>query len=141
MTAVKTHEFSVHLLKKKIASIVANRHKGNRTILQEKINDLTCQCIFAFSCWTMESNTRTEKKVLVEDQVSNVCLRMLNFLILDGEDRIDNNLKTLYEQCSVHMEKNIFNNVCFYANCHFFSKHIITQVYLSVYLGNGLSVL
>ena len=105
MTTVKTHEFSVHLLKKKIASIVANRHKGNRTILQEKINDLTCQCIFAFSCWTMESNTRTEKKVLVEDQVSNVCLRMLNFLILDGEDRIDNNLKTLYEQSMNYIEK------------------------------------
>ena len=53
----------------------------------------------------MESNTRTEKKVLIEDQVSNVCLRMLNFLILDGEDRIDNNLKTLYEQSMNYIEK------------------------------------
>ena len=84
---------------------MANRHKGNRTLLKEKINDLACKCIYAFSCWTMESNTRTEKKVLIEDQVSNVCLRLLNVLILDGKERVDLNLNTLYQESMRHIEK------------------------------------
>ena len=84
---------------------MANRHKGNRTLLKKKINDLTCKCIYAFSCWTMESNTRTEKKVLIEDQVSNACLMFLNYLMLDGEDRIDGNLNNMYEQSMTRTEK------------------------------------
>ena len=92
------------LLKKKIAKIVANQHKGNTTMLQEKIDDLRCKCIFAMSCWSMQSNTRTEQKVLIEDQVSNVCLMMLNFLMLDGQERIDGNLNTLYEKSMENTE-------------------------------------
>ena len=102
---VQSNEFSFHLLKKKIARILANQHKGNEKMLQEKINDLRCKCIFAMSCWSLQPNTGTEQKVLIEDQVSNVCLMLLNFLMLDGQERIDGNLNTLYEKSMKNTEQ------------------------------------
>ena len=47
----------------------------------------------------------TEKKVLMIDQVSQVCLTLLNFLIVDGEENMDRNLNTLYEQSMKYTDK------------------------------------
>ena len=102
---VNTHEFSFHLLKKKIANILANQKEVNKTLFQENINDLKCKCIFAVTCWTMESKTRVKETVLMEDKVSNMCLMLLNFLILDGEENMERNLNTLYEQSLKYTDK------------------------------------
>ena len=46
----------------------------------------------------METRTRTKYIVLMDDRLSNVCLMMLNFLMLDGEEKIGHNLNTLFLQ-------------------------------------------
>ena len=129
---VETHEFKMHLLKKKIATTLASKHPGNRTLLQEKINSLKCKCIYTYSCeenaYFNDKNGRvTKEQILKENEVSNICLMLLNFLMLDGEETMDSNIDTLYQQSIEHMDKTrvadeIMTDVIFPVYEQFFAK-------------------
>ena len=107
---VETHEFKIHLLKNKIATTLASKHPGNITLLQEKINSLKCKCIYTYSCeenayFNSKKGTVSKDQILKENEVSNVCLMLLNFLMLDGEETMDSNIDTLYQQSIEHTDK------------------------------------
>ena len=103
---IPTNELGFHILKEKIATILVTRHKEKKMLDEKTTDALKCKCIYAYTCWTMEVKVKSEETTLLEDRVSNVCLMMLNFLIVDGEENVQMNLNRLFDQAIKYTDRN-----------------------------------
>ena len=104
ITKVSNGKVKVQSLKMKIADILAN-HYQNLTKPGDICMNLECKCIA--SSTELENyhmlggetkGIKNHERVKLENDVSNVCLKILRFLMLDGPSNTEKNLDLLYSE-------------------------------------------
>ena len=107
ITMDNTNDFGVRALKMNIARVLASQYI-DPDISSNLFKALKCKCVTFIDCNTMESMSRSYKvdeTKLTDNDVSNVCLIMIRFLMLDGPMNRDSNLKILAEEATKYVEK------------------------------------
>ena len=110
ISKANTNDFELRTLKSAIANILKNHNVkdlGNSRLCQS----LSCKCIAMEADFDILSanNKRTFSNSAEEKQkendVSNTCLTVIKFLMLDGKNRIDRNLVSLFEESQKLLNK------------------------------------
>ena len=103
---VSSNEFEISNLKKKIAKTLKD-HDNEADFGGRLCRDLRCKCIASKSDFEyLFSHSDADKNKVVEgdfrkqleNDVSNICITLLNFLMLDEEINMEKNLGLLFEQ-------------------------------------------
>ena len=109
MTKINTKDFELSPLKLKIAKIL-EYHDIEVSVDSKLCRTLNCKCIATQNDFThSHSNTidtiHQENERRKENDVSNACLTLLRFLLLDGRDSISSNLELLYKESQKFLDK------------------------------------
>ena len=100
---VDSNEFDVFKLKKDIAEIL-KKDDNKIAIAKDKkhCQTLDCRCIVGPADFNYRTHPST---IYLENDVSNICLKILDFLILDGESNINSHIDILFEQSMIFLDK------------------------------------
>ena len=109
ITKVNTNDFELSPIKAKIAEILES-HNYELSVESKFCRSLKCKCItsqndFAHSHSNTVHKLQSEKEKKIENDVSNVCLTVLRYLILDEQDNISSNLHELYKESVKFLDK------------------------------------
>ena len=109
---VASNEFDVLKLKKEIKDVL--KKDENKTAKGSRLcRTLGCRCIATQSDFDYLQDASNPYKGIpkdfmskyLENDVSNICLQLLNVLILDGDNKTDKNLDNLFEQSMNFLDK------------------------------------
>ena len=90
------NEFDVFKLKKEISDVLRkDAKKVSIARGSSRCKSLGCRCIVPISNYNYLPHPSIK---YLENDVSNICLKLLNFLMLDGDSNINGNLDLLIEQ-------------------------------------------
>ena len=104
-----TSEFQLSPLKSRIAKVLKNYDA--RVLIDTKLcRSLKCKCIatqddISYSQSNTIDTIQSEKDKQIDNDVSNACLALVRFLILDGKGNVSRNLDLLYEVSEKFLDK------------------------------------
>lgn len=107
---VSPNAFDISQLKKKMGKLL-KYHETEADSGSRRCRSLGCRCITAESDFEHYSNLKSNgigldiNQKRLENDVSNICLKLLRFLILDGDANRDRNLELLFQQSLNFLDK------------------------------------
>ena len=106
---VDSNDFEISNLKKEIAKEL-RAHENQAYIGSRLCRSLGCRCITAGSDFDHSndpSNPLSSSSITSDtnNDVSNICLKLLSFLILDGDANRDKNLEQLFQQSMNYLDR------------------------------------
>ena len=109
ITKFNTSEFELSTLKSKIANVLKNYDV--RVLVDTKLcRSLKCKCIatqedIAYSQSNTFDSIQKEEDKQIDNDVSNACLTLVRFLMLDGKNNTNENLDLLYKESEKFLDK------------------------------------
>ena len=109
ITKIDTNDFELGHLKTEIAKILKN-YDVKLMVDSKLCQSLKCKCIatqndFSYSHSNTMDTIHQAKDKRMENDVSNACLTLVRFLMLDGRDNVSSNLKSLREESEKFLDK------------------------------------
>ena len=109
LTKFNTSEFQLSTLKSKIANVLKN-YDVKVSVDTKLCRSLKCKCIatqddIAYSQSNTFDSIQKEEDKQIDNDVSNTCLTLVRFLMLDVKGNISENLNLLYTESEKFLDK------------------------------------